>query len=146
MMMRSALHKTNMLSWIFILLAQWNNSLQVDMLLHSTWTHVPDSKPTGWLSWLIDWLIDVKHQSINQSTKPTSFHSYSLMLPARWKSSQYQFYSHWFYTNRTWNQRSTALEQACQSVHVVATMRWQYLIYVWAFLLDLKYMVVVYGV
>ena len=134
MMMRSVLHKTNMLSWIFLLLAQWNNSLQVDMLLHSTWTHVPD------------WLIDVKHQSINQSTKPASFHSYSLMLPARCKSSQYQFYSHWFYTNRTWNQRSTTLDQACQSVHVVATMRWQYLIYVWAFLLDLKYMVVVYGV
>ena len=93
---------------------------------------------------LVDWLIDAKHQSINQSTKPTSFHS--LMLPARWKSSQYQFYSHWFYTNRIWNQRSNALEQACQSVHVVATMRRQYLIYVWAFLLDLKYMVVAYSV
>jgi len=36
-MMRSALYKTcklNMLSWIFIVLAQWNNSLRVDMSLH----------------------------------------------------------------------------------------------------------------
>ena len=34
-MTMSALYLTNMLSWIFIMLAHWNNSLQVDMLLHS---------------------------------------------------------------------------------------------------------------
>jgi hypothetical protein len=35
MMMMSTLNKTNMLSWICILLAHWNNSLWVDMSLHS---------------------------------------------------------------------------------------------------------------
>jgi hypothetical protein len=34
MMMSSALYKTNTLSWIFIVLAHWNNSLRVDMSLH----------------------------------------------------------------------------------------------------------------
>jgi hypothetical protein len=34
MMMSSALYKTNTLSWIFIGLAHWNNSLRVDMSLH----------------------------------------------------------------------------------------------------------------
>jgi hypothetical protein len=33
MMMRSALYQTNTLSWIFIVLAPWNNSLQIDMSL-----------------------------------------------------------------------------------------------------------------
>ena len=33
--MRSALFLTNTLSWIFIVLAQWNNSPRVDMSLHS---------------------------------------------------------------------------------------------------------------
>jgi hypothetical protein len=33
MMMRSTLYYTNMLSWIFIVLAHWNNSPLVDMLL-----------------------------------------------------------------------------------------------------------------
>ena len=31
MMMRSALYQTNTLSWIFIVLAHWNNSPRVDM-------------------------------------------------------------------------------------------------------------------
>jgi hypothetical protein len=35
MMMMSALFYTNMLSWIFIVLAYWYNSLRVDMLLYS---------------------------------------------------------------------------------------------------------------
>ena len=35
MMMRSALFLTNTLSWIFIVLAHWNNSTRVDMSLHS---------------------------------------------------------------------------------------------------------------
>ena len=35
MMMMSTLYKTNMLSWIIIVLAHWNNSLRVDMSLHS---------------------------------------------------------------------------------------------------------------
>jgi len=35
MMMKSSLYKTNTLSWIFIVLAHWNNSLQIDMLSHS---------------------------------------------------------------------------------------------------------------
>jgi hypothetical protein len=34
MMMMSALYYINMLSWLFIELAHWNNSPQVDMLLH----------------------------------------------------------------------------------------------------------------
>ena len=34
MMIRSALFLTNMLSWIFIVLAHWNNSLWIDMWLH----------------------------------------------------------------------------------------------------------------
>ena len=34
MMTRSALYKTNMPSWIYIVLAHWNNSPQVDMSLH----------------------------------------------------------------------------------------------------------------
>ena len=34
-MMRSTLFKTNTLSWIFILLAHWNNSPCIDMSLHS---------------------------------------------------------------------------------------------------------------
>ena len=34
MMMRSALFLTNMLSWIFIVLAHWNNSPRIDMSLH----------------------------------------------------------------------------------------------------------------
>ena len=34
-MKRFALYLTYMLSWIFIVLAHWNNSLQVDMSLHS---------------------------------------------------------------------------------------------------------------
>jgi hypothetical protein len=33
-MMRSALYKTNTLSWIFIVFAHWNNSTRVDMSLH----------------------------------------------------------------------------------------------------------------
>jgi len=38
MMMRSAFFKTNELSWILIVLAPWNNSLRIDMSLHSdTW-------------------------------------------------------------------------------------------------------------
>ena len=35
MMMTPALYQINMLSWIFIMLAHWNNSLRVDMSLHS---------------------------------------------------------------------------------------------------------------
>jgi hypothetical protein len=35
MMTRSALYYTNTLSWIFTALAHWNNSLWVDMSLHS---------------------------------------------------------------------------------------------------------------
>ena len=35
MMMRSTLYQTNTLSWIFIVLGHWNNSLWVDMSLHS---------------------------------------------------------------------------------------------------------------
>ena len=35
MMMRSALYSTNTLSWIFIVLAHWNNSPQVHMSAHS---------------------------------------------------------------------------------------------------------------
>jgi hypothetical protein len=35
MMMRSGLYLTNTLSWIFIVLAHWNNSPQVDMLPHA---------------------------------------------------------------------------------------------------------------
>jgi len=31
MMMRSALYYSNTLSWIFIVLAHWNNSLRIDM-------------------------------------------------------------------------------------------------------------------
>ena len=34
MIMISALHETNMLCSIFIMLAHWNNYLQVDLLLH----------------------------------------------------------------------------------------------------------------
>ena len=34
-MMKSALFQTNTLSWIFIVLAHWNNSPRVDMSLHS---------------------------------------------------------------------------------------------------------------
>jgi hypothetical protein len=34
-MMRFALYQINLLSWIFIMLAHWNNSQQVDMSLHS---------------------------------------------------------------------------------------------------------------
>jgi predicted class III extradiol MEMO1 family dioxygenase len=35
MMMRSALYWTNMLSWILIVLAHWNNSPRIDMSPHS---------------------------------------------------------------------------------------------------------------
>ena len=35
MMMRSTLYKINTLSWIFIMLAHWNNSPQIDISLHS---------------------------------------------------------------------------------------------------------------
>jgi hypothetical protein len=35
MIMMSALHYTNMLSWIFIVLTHWNNSLWIEMSLHS---------------------------------------------------------------------------------------------------------------
>ena len=35
MMMRAALFYTNTLSWIFIVLAHWNNKPRVDMSLHS---------------------------------------------------------------------------------------------------------------
>ena len=35
MMMRSALYWTNTLSWIFIVLAHWNNSPRVDMSVNS---------------------------------------------------------------------------------------------------------------
>jgi hypothetical protein len=35
MIMMSSLYYTNMLSWIFIVLAPWNNIRVVDMLLHS---------------------------------------------------------------------------------------------------------------
>jgi hypothetical protein len=34
-MMRSALYKTNMLSWVFIVLAHWNNSPQIDISPYS---------------------------------------------------------------------------------------------------------------
>jgi hypothetical protein len=34
-MMRSTLYKTNMLSWIFIVLVYWNNSPRIDMSFHS---------------------------------------------------------------------------------------------------------------
>ena len=34
MIMISALYRNNTLRWIFIVLAQWSNSLQVDMALH----------------------------------------------------------------------------------------------------------------
>jgi len=40
MMMMSALFQTNTLSWIFIVLAHWNNSPEVDISLHwdtSSW-------------------------------------------------------------------------------------------------------------
>jgi hypothetical protein len=35
MMMKSTLYLTNTLSWIFIVLAHWNNNTQIDMLPHS---------------------------------------------------------------------------------------------------------------
>jgi hypothetical protein len=34
-MMRSALHQTNTLSWTFIVLAHWNNSPRIDISPHS---------------------------------------------------------------------------------------------------------------
>ena len=34
-MMRSTLYYTNMLSWILLVLAHWNNSPRIDMSLHS---------------------------------------------------------------------------------------------------------------
>jgi hypothetical protein len=43
-MMMSAVYQTNMLSWILKVIADWNNILQVDMSLHST--YYPDSKRT----------------------------------------------------------------------------------------------------
>ena len=46
MMMRSALYSTNMLSWIFIVLAHWNNSLRIDISPHSDtlfWFHANQS-------------------------------------------------------------------------------------------------------
>jgi len=45
MIMMSTLYYTNMLGWVFIVLAHWNNSLQVDMC--STWTHYPNSEPSS---------------------------------------------------------------------------------------------------
>ena len=46
MIMMSALYKTYTLnSWIFIVLAHWNNNPRVTC--HFTWTHYPDSKPTS---------------------------------------------------------------------------------------------------
>ena len=67
--MRSALYSTNTLSWIFIVLAHWNNTPPINM--SPTLTHYPDSKPT-------------------------SLDSFSLMLNAYLRSSKYQFYSSWF--------------------------------------------------
>ena len=75
MMMRPALFQTNTLSWIFIVLAHWNNSLQVIMSLHS-----------GTLFWFQG----------NQFVC-----SFSLMLRAYRRSNKYQFYSLWFYLTRT---------------------------------------------
>jgi hypothetical protein len=67
MMMRSALYKTNTLSWIFKVLSHWNNS--------------PSCPPTR------------THYS---NSEPTSLCSFSLMLGAQRRSNTYQFYSLWF--------------------------------------------------
>jgi hypothetical protein len=70
------------LSWIFIVLAHWNNSLQTDMSLYSdTFSH--DSKPTGLCS-------------------------YSLMLPAKQRSNKYQFYKSLIWLEQGLNQWSTS--------------------------------------
>jgi hypothetical protein len=53
MMMRSTLFKTNTLSWIFIVLAQWNNSQRVDMSFHSDTIHYSDSEPTSLCSFFL---------------------------------------------------------------------------------------------
>jgi hypothetical protein len=48
MMMMSALYYTNTLRWIFIVLAHWNNSLRVDMSLHS----IPNQPVFALYSWV----------------------------------------------------------------------------------------------
>jgi len=51
MMMRSALYQTNTLSWIFIVLAHWNNSPLIDMLPHSdtlSWIRANQSVISLW--------------------------------------------------------------------------------------------------
>ena len=69
MMMRSALYKTNTLSWTFKVPAHWNNSPWLDMSPHS-----------DTLSW----------------SEQTSRCSFSLMLCAYLRNYKYQFDSLWF--------------------------------------------------
>jgi len=61
MMMRSALHKTNTLCWIFLVLAHWNNSPRIHISPHSETLHI------------------------------TNLYSFSLMLCDLWRSNKYQF-------------------------------------------------------
>ena len=76
MMMGSALFYTNTLSWIVKVLAHWNNSLQVDKLLHS-----------NTLFWF-------------RATKPSLLLLNAACLAE--KRNKYQFYSLWFYPPRDW--------------------------------------------
>ena len=69
MMMRSALHQTNTLSWN--LQCQLTETMIRGQTCHSTQTHYSDSESTGLCS-------------------------FSLMLRAQRRSNKYQFYSLWF--------------------------------------------------
>jgi hypothetical protein len=60
MMMSSALYKTNTLSWLFIGLAHWNNSLRVDMSLHFGHIILIPSQPV--CSFSLSWREQVNFQ------------------------------------------------------------------------------------
>jgi hypothetical protein len=77
----NTLYQNNMLSWIFI--THWNNSLQVDMLLHSD-------------------IIPVSSQMV-----------YVLAPWCCMISSKYQFYSIWFAPTEAWIHNLPLLRWAC---------------------------------
>jgi hypothetical protein len=94
------LYKTNMLSWIFIVQAQWNNSLRVDMLPQLdrlSWFRANQSLLflLNTASLVIYWLLSIillQHNSSNQLYKGLSHATGILPLPYISKSTANLFF------------------------------------------------------
>ena len=94
MRMMTDLHSTNKV--IFIVLANWNDSLQVERDI-APLEHYSDSEPIGLCFYYLNAAFSAEKQ-------------------------QYQFYSLWLEPNSGLNPRSTTIKATCSSLHHILYM------------------------